>query len=134
MVLDSCIKEVSGQIPCNVAELVEAWRTLDEARSHSPIAVNLLDQSMQLLRKYSPNHTALAAFTMQSGTVPTALAGTASWGSQGLVMEYPSPSLIPGPDITFVNSQWQEYEARMGWDKIDWNKLLNNVDGQFLFS
>lgn len=129
LVLDACLKENTEQTAINESHLVEAWRIMDEAKDHSPIGGKLLELSVQVLRRHSPNHPALAGFTMQPPTMPMT---PDSAGREEQKRATGFPSVIPEPDASYLDPQWQALEGRMDLNTIDWDKLFYGLDAPFI--
>ncbi|XWX01013.1 hypothetical protein V2A60_009038 [Cordyceps javanica] len=129
LVLNACIGRQTEDNPVNDSHLVEAWRIMDDAKDQSPIGAKLLDLSVQVLKRHTPNHPALKMFTALPVTMPMT---PDSAGREEQRRNMPFQGFIPEPEASYMDQQWQALEGRMDLNTIDFDKLFYGLEAPFI--
>ncbi|PHH79339.1 hypothetical protein CDD82_2441 [Ophiocordyceps australis] len=137
LILDACLEGENGQCGATgTQEIVDVWKTLNDARDCSVLVPKLLDLSFQVLQRHKPKHPALKAFKLlpldklglmeeEPPLTPDLGRGRRSTGSISLQASSVSDSLDMDP-------AWQDLQGGMNLEAIDWDRLLGAVDASFL--
>lgn len=129
LVLNACLGRQTEDTPANDSHLVEAWRIMDDAKDQSLIGAKLLDLSVQVLKRHTPNHPALKMFT----AIPNAMPMTPdSAGREEQRRNMPFQGFVPEPDASYMDQQWQALEGRMDINTIDFDKLFYGIEAPFI--
>lgn len=129
LVLNACIGRQTEDTPANDSHLVEAWRIMDDAKDQSPIGSKLLDLSIQVLKRHTPNHPALKMFTALPVMMPMT---PDSAGREEQRRNMPFQGFVPEPEASYMDQQWQALEGRMDLNTIDFDKLFYGLEAPFI--
>ncbi|KAJ4153262.1 hypothetical protein LMH87_009757 [Akanthomyces muscarius] len=129
LVLNACIGRQTEETPANDSHLVEAWRIMDDAKDQSPIGAKLLDLSVQVLKRHTPNHPALKMFTALPVTMPMT---PDSAGREEQRRNMPFQGFVPEPEASYMDQQWQALEGRVDLNTIDFDKLFYGLEAPFI--
>lgn len=135
--LDMCFHNDRGQCdPKRKAELLEACGILEEARSHSPFTVNLLESLDSIVQKYRLSLPRLSNM-VSSNPSQNRVDSNRNRSLSIAVVESINiadnpvnpPAQASNADMNLFD--WDTFNT-MDVDNLDWNALLSELDSQFL--
>lgn len=129
LVLNACLGKRTEDSAANDASLVESWRIMEDAKAHSPVGSKLLDLSIQVLRRHTPDHPALKMFTPMPAVMPMT---PDSAGREEQRRNMPFQAFMQEPEATYMDQQWQALDGQMDLNSIDFDKLFYGLEAPFI--
>lgn len=141
LLLDICVNKGAGQEEARKAEVVDAWRILEDARGQSAMATKLLDTLTSVLRKYKVslpglnqtrstdgNGTPLITIEQRSRSIEPTWESVENDGQSRSV----EGQRLSNPGLTYFDEIWQNFDVGMDLDTLDWKSLFSELESQFI--
>lgn len=134
-VLDACLAH-RNEADDHGDGLADVWKLLRESRDHSPSASNLLDMSVQVVRRHNPTHPALEGEDHRAGQIDR-VSGQAFQVVLESAPQHAHSSLAfaqqtgPRLDDSFLCQPLNALQGEMGRAGANWAELWG-LEGPFL--
>lgn len=140
LVIDACVQDgAAREGQPGAEEIVEAWRTLDQAKEFSVTANRILELSKLALRKQNGEHPALLQF--EAHLAAQAREEQQQQQQRRRQAQSPDGSIVTPESMDYpqqdhgieaapgmVDENWFGLNEYMQLDNIDWNQALSGVD------